>query len=172
MNQKGENMRSVAFFTRWHVSATAALLITLLSFGGCQNSDDTALSGVEDTVKLTVLDPRGQPSGIFGRVGEAGAGMLANRNPDTQPKLSRDELIPLRMAPRLDSLENKTIYLIDTGFAGGKEFLEEMQNWFKENMPSVKTVVHIKSGNAFVDSPELWPELKQKADGVVFGVGG
>ena len=86
--------------------------------------------------------------------------------------MSREELVPLKMAPRLTSLEDKTIYLIDTGFAGGKEFLEEMQKWFKENMPSVKTVVQIKSGNAFVDSPELWPELKKKADGVVFGVGG
>jgi hypothetical protein len=128
--------------------------------------------GCKNDAKLSVLDPRGQPSGIFGRVGAAGAGMMANRNPDTQPTLSYDELIPLRMAPRLDSLDNKTIYLVDTGFAGGKEFLEEVQKWFSENMPSVKTVMHIKSGNAFVDSPELWPELKKKADGVVFGVGG
>jgi len=132
----------------------------------------TLFTGCKKDAKLTVLDPRGQPSGIFGRVGAAGAGMMANRNPDTQPTLSHDELVPLRMAPRLDSLDNKTIYLVDTGFAGGKEFLEEVQKWFSENMPSVKTVVHIKSGNAFVDSPELWPELKKKADGVVFGVGG
>ncbi len=165
-------MSSVHFFTGWRLGAVAAGIVILLSFWGCEKSEETADAGIKDGVKLTVLNPRGQPSGIFGRVGEAGAGMLANRNPDTQPKLSRDELIPLRMAPRLDSLENKTIYLVDTGFAGGKEFLEEMQNWFKDNMPSVKTVVHIKSGNAFVDSPELWPELKKKADGVVFGVGG
>jgi hypothetical protein len=125
-----------------------------------------------DTKKVKVLDPRGQPSGIFGRRGEAGAGMMANRNPDTQPTLSRDALIPLRMAPRLNSLDNKTIYLVDTGFAGAKEFLEELQGWFNKNMPSVKTVLQIKSGNAFVDSPELWPELKKKADGVIFGVGG
>ena len=133
-----------------------------------------SLSGCKTDGKLTVLDPRGQPSGIFGRVGAAGSGMLANRNPDTQPTLSRDELVPLRMAPRLDSLDNKTIYLVDTGFAGGREFLEEMQAWFSKNMPSVKTVVHIKKGMdaAFVDDPELWPELKKKADGVVFGVGG
>ena len=135
--------------------------LILASFAGCKNES-----------KLTVLDPRGQPSGIFGRVGEAGAGMMANRNPDTQPKLSRDELAPLRMAPRLASLEGKTLYLVDVGFAGGREFLEELQNWFNENMPSVKTVVQMKSGNTFVDSPELWPELKQKADAVIFGVGG
>ena len=139
---------------------------------GCERLGGLSDPGAKDDVKLTVLDPRGQPSGIFGRSGAAGAHMLANRNPETQPTLSVDELIPLRMAPRLDSLENKTIYMVDTGFAGGKEFLEEMQSWFKENLPSVKTVVHIKSGNAFVDSPELWPELKKKADGVIFGVGG
>jgi len=165
-------MSSILFAARRHLCVAVAGMVILLSFWGCGKNDGAAGSGVKESVKLTVLNPRGQPSGIFGRVGEAGAGMLANRNPDTQPKLSRDKLIPLRMAPRLDNLENKTIYLVDTGFAGGKEFLEEMQEWFKANMPSVKTVVHIKSGNAFVDSPELWPELKKKADGVVFGVGG
>jgi hypothetical protein len=47
-----------------------------------------------------------------------------------------------------------------------------MQAWFKQNMPSVKTVLRIKSGTPFSDSPELWAEIKQKANGVVFGVGG
>ena len=165
-------MGSVRFLARWPMNVVLAGMIILLSFWGCEKMNGSAGSDAKDGVKLTVLDPRGQPSGIFGRVGAAGADMLANRNPDTQPLMSREELVPLKMAPRLTSLENKTIYLIDTGFAGGKEFLEEMQKWFKENMPSVKTVVQVKSGNAFVDSPELWPELKKKADGVVFGVGG
>ena len=98
--------------------------------------------------------------------------MMAIFNPETHPTISRDKLIPLRMAPRLDSLDNKTIYLVDVGFAGGKEFLEEMQAWFSKNMPSVKTVFRAKSGTPFSDSPELWAEIKQKGDGVVFGVGG
>jgi hypothetical protein len=157
---------------RKHIGFIIVGMIILLSFWGCEKNSTPSGAAIKDGVKLTVLDPRGQPSGIFGRVGEAGAGMLANRNPDTQPKVSMDKLVPLRMAPRLDKLENKTIYLVDTGFAGAMDFLKEMQNWFNANMPSVKTVVILKSGNAFVDSPELWPELKQKADGVVFGVGG
>jgi hypothetical protein len=160
------------FISRKQIGFIIAVAFLLILFWGCEKKSTLSNSDAKDGIKLTVLDPRGQPSGIFGRVGEAGAGMLANRNPDTQPKVSIDKLVPLRMAPRLDTLENKTIYLVDTGFAGGKEFFEEMQRWFQANMPSVKTVVHIKSGNAFVDSPELWPELKQKADGVVFGVGG
>ncbi len=157
---------------RRHVGWLIVCALVFASFAGCDHMGEPAGSKAVDDVKLTVLDPRGQPSGIFGRSGAAGAGMLANRNPETQPLVSSDELVLLRMAPRLDSLDNKTIYLVDTGFAGGKDFLEEVQKWFNENMPSVKTVVHMKSGNAFVDSPELWPELKKKADGVVFGVGG
>ncbi|MGD9157089.1 MAG: hypothetical protein PVG39_01660 [Desulfobacteraceae bacterium] len=128
--------------------------------------------GSHSDVKLTVLDPRGQPTGIFGRRGAAGAHMLANRNPDTQPKISRDELVLMRMAPRLDTVNGKTIYLVDTGFAGGKEFFEELEKWFKKNMPAVNIVVKPKPGNAFADSPEFWVELKQKADGVIFGVAG
>ena len=58
--------------------------------------------------------------------------MMAIFNPETHPTISRDELVPLRMAPRLDSLDNKTIYLVDVGFAGGKEFLEELQAWFSQ----------------------------------------
>ena len=155
-------------YLAWFISG----VIVFALCGGCERFDGSAGPEGKDDVKLTVLDPRGQPSGIFGRSGAAGAHILANRNPETQPTLSVDELIPLRMAPRLDSLENKTIYMVDTGFEGGMALFEEMQAWFKENMPSVKTVLHRKSGNAFVDSPELWPELKKKADGVVFGVGG
>ena len=162
-------MSSSHFRARQNWSWLIVGAIILASGIGCKHQVGSAGS---EARKVTVLDPRGQPSGIFGRRGEAGAGMMANRNPDTQPTMSRDELIPLRMAPRLSSLDNKTIYLVDTQFAGAKEFLEELQAWFTKNMPSVKTVLQIKSGNAFVDSPELWPELKKKADGVIFGVGG
>ncbi|NLA74694.1 MAG: hypothetical protein GX846_04375 [Deltaproteobacteria bacterium] len=165
-------MRVSEFCYRKFTGVVIAGVIILFSLWGCEKESTPSGTAAKDNVKHTVLDPRGQPSGIFGRVGEAGAGMLANRNPDTQPKVSMDNLVPLRMAPRLDTLENKTIYLVDTGFAGALDFFKEIQNWFNENMPSVKTVTILKSGNAFVDSPELWPELKQKADGVVFGVGG
>ncbi len=98
--------------------------------------------------------------------------MMAIFDPETHPRISRDELVALRMAPRTGSLDNKTIYLVDVGFAGGREFLEEMQKWFAKNMPSVKTVLRTKSGTPFSDSPELWAEIQKEAYGVVFGVGG
>ncbi|MBN1832208.1 MAG: hypothetical protein JW896_08865 [Deltaproteobacteria bacterium] len=165
-------MKLLIFNARRYLAWFIAGVTIFALCSGCERLDGSLGSRAKDDMKLTVLDPRGQPSGIFGRSGAAGAHILANRNPETQPTLSLDELVPLRMAPRLGSLENKNIYMVDTGFEGGMAFFEEMQAWFKENMPSVKTVLHRKSGNAFVDSPELWPELKKKADGVVFGVGG
>ncbi len=143
--------------------------IILASGVGCSRLVGTAGSG---TKNVTALDPRGQPSGIFGRRGAPDSHMMAIFNPETHPTISHDELVSLRMAPRLDSLDGRTIYLIDVGFAGGREFLEEMQAWFAKNMPSVKTVLRTKSGTPFSDSPELWAEIKKKADGVVFGVGG
>jgi hypothetical protein len=97
------------------------------------------------TSLCAVLDPRGQPTATV------------------QPR-------PL--APRLDTIEGKTVYMIDVGFGGGWEFLEEAVAWFSRNLPSVKTVLQHKKGIMFVDEPEMWAEIKQKADAVILGVGG
>lgn len=156
---------------------SARLYWTWLTFGvilaaslyGCRH---WIKSGGSEETRITVLDPRGQPSGKFGRRGEPDSQMMAIFNPETHPTITRDELVSIRMAPRLNSLDNKSIYLVDTGFAGAKEFLEELQAWFTKNMPSVKTTLVSKKGTMFSDSPDLWAELKKKAEGVVFGVGG
>jgi len=97
------------------------------------------------TSLCSVLDPRGQSTSTI------------------QPK-------PL--APRLDTIQGKTVYLIDVGFGGGWEFLEETVAWFARNMPGVKTVLQHKRGIMFVDEPEMWAEIKEKGDAVIFGVGG
>jgi hypothetical protein len=144
-------------------------MILLASGIGCKRFVGSADTGAR---KVTVLDPRGQPSGKFGRRGAPDSQMMAIFNPETHPTISRDELVSLRMAPRLDNLDNKTIYIVNTGFAGAREFLEELQAWFIKNKPSVKTVLVNKGGTMFSDSPDLWAELKKKADGVIFGVGG
>lgn len=76
------------------------------------------------------------------------------------------------LAKRLDTIQGKTLYMVDVGFGGGWEFLEEAVAWFNRNMPGVKTVLLHKKGIMFVDEPEMWAELKEKADAVIFGVGG
>ena len=76
------------------------------------------------------------------------------------------------MAERLGTLEGKTVYLVNTGFAGSREFLEEVQDWFTRNRPGIKTILKNKTTSMFTDEPELWKEIKENSDAVVFGVGG
>jgi hypothetical protein len=76
-------------------------------------------------------------------------------------------------AGRLDTLENKTVYLVDIGFGGGYNFMLQLQKWFAENMPTVTTVVKRKPGNVFMDDRnDLWEEVKEKGQAVVLGVAG
>jgi hypothetical protein len=92
-------------------------------------------------------------------------------NPAVTEKLA--ERVPL--APRLDTLEGKTIYLVDTNYEGlGRTpVLEEMQTWFVKNMPRVKIIFKLKSGNYAADDPALWKEIAaNKGNGVIIGVAG
>ena len=93
-------------------------------------------------------------------------------NPAITPELAKR--IPL--APRLDTLEGKTIYLVDTDWGGMGQndgILQEMRTWFAEHMPDVKTIIKVKKGNFVTDDPALWKEIADnKGDGVVLGVAG
>jgi hypothetical protein len=90
-------------------------------------------------------------------------------DPRGQPTITVE---PRPLAPRLDTIQGKTVYVVDVGFGGGWEFLEETVAWFARNLPGVRTVLQRKKAIMFVDEPEMWEEIKQKADAVIFGVGG
>ena len=78
-----------------------------------------------------------------------------------------------KLAPRLSSLEGKTVYLVDTGFGGSFKFMRELENWFSTNMPAVKTVRTRKPGGPFADDNSiLWEEIKERGDAAILGVGG
>jgi hypothetical protein len=103
------------------------------------------IPGTSQGLSLGVLDPRGQSMGACE---------------------------PSSMASRLDTLNGKTIYLVDVGFGGGYEFLEQVTGWFSRNMPAVKIVLRRKRGNMPLDDPDLWAEVKDKGHAVIFGLGG
>ena len=81
------------------------------------------------------------------------------------------QITQLGMAPRLDRLEGKTVYLVDCRFDDGDLLMGQMQTWFAKHMPSVKTVLRSKAGVYTEDDPELFGEIKAKGDALVLGVG-
>ena len=89
-----------------------------------------------DEAKIAVLNPRGTPPPI--------------------------RLVP--MAPRLDTLDGKTIYVINIGF--GDTFLPEVQKVLAEKYPKTTWIFKRKGGrDYFDDDPKLWNEIKEKATG-------
>ncbi len=105
--------------------------------------NETASSG---EYKLVGLNPKGMP-----------------------PAITLLPMAPRR--PRFASLEGKTIYMVDIGFNNGNVFLNEMQRWFKEHMPSVTTIYRRKAGDYPQDDPKLWAEIKAANAAVIMGVG-
>ena len=76
------------------------------------------------------------------------------------------------MAPRLDSLDGKVVYLVETGFHGAKDFMDQAAEWFARNMPAVKIESRSTQGMIFTDDPALWAEIEEKGDAAIVGVGG
>jgi hypothetical protein len=75
------------------------------------------------------------------------------------------------MAPRLNNLDGKTIYVVDVKFPASKQFGEELLKILKEQYPGTNWVFKEKIGSYFVDDPALWAEIKQKGHGMVIFVG-
>ena len=82
------------------------------------------------------------------------------------PKVS-----PKPMAPRLDTLDGKTIFLVDCRFDDSDLLLKLVQGWFSEHMPSVKTQMVQLSNTYAKDDPELWAKIKANGDAAIVGVG-
>ena len=93
--------------------------------------------------RITVLNPMGQP-----------------------PQTDR-----LGMAPRLDSLEGRTVYLVDCRFDDGDILMRQMGEWFNEHRPGTTVEVRRKSNVYLTRDDELYEEIRQKGDAAVFGVG-
>jgi hypothetical protein len=95
------------------------------------------------TAKISVLNPVGYP-----------------------PKI-----VPKPMAPRLQGLDGKTIYLVDPRFDDSGLFLRQVKNWFADHMPSVTTQLVEMSSVYTKDDPKTWEMIKAQGDGAIIGVG-
>lgn len=99
--------------------------------------------------------------------------LLSVISPEARMSMGESAPSTISMAKRLDTLENKTVYLVDTGFGGSYKFMQQLQKWFTEHIPSVTTIRKRKTGNVFRDdTTDLWEEIKAKGHAVVLGVAG
>src|SRR5215471_20731411 len=93
--------------------------------------------------KITVLSPVGFP-----------------------PKVSKKSA-----APRPESLNGKMVYLVDCRFDDSIELLKQVQGWFAEHMPAVRTKIVSLSTTYQHDDPKTWDEIKANGDAAIVGVG-
>jgi hypothetical protein len=75
------------------------------------------------------------------------------------------------MAPRLNTIEGKTIYIVDDGYPGSDNLLLELEKGFKETYPNTKFHYVKKSTFMAQKDPALWDEMKEKADAMVIALG-
>jgi len=129
---------------KWYKSAAIIAALCIGLFFGYSSVNNQAIAQNRTAERITVLNPLGTPPPI---------------NLKT-------------MAPRLSTLEGKTIYLVDDGYIGGDNLLYEIQDWFKENHPKTTTLYKRKGGGGFEsEDPALWAEMKEKADGIIIALG-
>lgn len=93
--------------------------------------------------KITVLNPVGYP-----------------------PKVT-----PKQMAPRLESLDGKKVYLVDARFDDSIDLLRQVQAWFAERMPAVKTELVSLNNMYSRDDPKTWELIREGGDAAIVGVG-
>jgi hypothetical protein len=81
------------------------------------------------------------------------------------------KVTPKDMAPRLDTLEGKKVFLLDCRFDDADIFLKQMQDWFGEHMPGVQAEMIRLSSVYTRDDPETWEYIKANGDAAIVGVG-
>jgi len=92
--------------------------------------------------QVTVHDPRGFPPHVKGK----------------------------RLAPRPESLDGKTVYLVDCLFDNSEPFMDQMQQWFAAHLPRVETRT-IKPRESWVDDAEMRAKVASEGDAAILGVG-
>ena len=76
-----------------------------------------------------------------------------------------------RMAPRLEGLDGKTIYLVDPRFDDSGLFMEQLQKVFANRLPNVATKI-VQMNNVYHhDDPQTWEQIQAEADAAIIGVG-
>ena len=98
--------------------------------------------------------------------------MMTVMNPAIAGKLATR--VPL--APPLDTLQGKRIYMINLSWEGpdaANYLYQAMTEWFDKNYSGVKTVVKVTAEGMFGSDPSMVKDIMaSKADAAIVGVAG
>lgn len=101
-----------------------------------------------------------------------GDGLITVMNPAIPGKLATR--VPL--VPPLDSLQDKTIYMINLSWEGpdaANYFYGAMTEWLNKHYSGVKTIVKVTAEGMFGSDPAILKEMiANKADAAIVGVAG
>ena len=75
-----------------------------------------------------------------------------------------------RLAPRLQSLDGKVVYLVDCLFDNSEAFMNQLLDWFGEHLPGVDARV-IKPRQSWVDDAEMRRQVETQGHAAILGVG-
>jgi hypothetical protein len=92
--------------------------------------------------KLTVLNPEGYPPYVDAR----------------------------GMAPALETLQGRTLFLVDIGFENSDNFIRQLHGWFDEHEPGIRTEV-ARWRDQHQPDPELCERIAAEGDAAIIGVG-
>jgi hypothetical protein len=87
------------------------------------------------------------------------------------PRGIQPEIRKHPMAPRFDTLDGKTIYVVDTKYPNTKPYVEELFAALKAQYPKANWILRDKLGSYMDDDPNLWKEIKSKGAGAVVLLG-
>ena len=92
--------------------------------------------------RIIVHDPRGYPPKVVGK----------------------------RLAPRLESLDGKIVYLVDCLFDNSDNFMEQLRQWFAVHLPAV---IRASSSRARAGSttPTCAQKVAAEGNAAILGVG-
>lgn len=92
--------------------------------------------------KLDVHDPRGYPPQVKGK----------------------------RLAPRLEKLDGKVLFLVDCLFDNSEVFMDQLHRWFAQHLPTVR-IRTIKPKESWTDDPQMRATVAAEGDAAILGVG-
>ena len=93
--------------------------------------------------------------------------MVTIINPQGQPPASQQT----PMARRLDSMNGKTVYLVDVRWPYTHQFLEELYNVLSHRYPTTTFVMREKAGSYGEADPKLWAEIQERGNAAIVAVG-